>query len=217
MIGEIHNHASMHRWTGIQRRIGITGGIASGKSSIGNFLKEKKGLPILDADVYAKEALGEGEPANIAVFERYGDSVKDQTKSNPSKINRSALGQIIFGNPKERFWIEQLLHPIILRRFKKELNANKNAPELALIIPLLFEAGWTGLCSEIWIINCTTQQQLKRLRKRDGLTNLEGQQRIKAQWPLEKKLHLADVVIDNSDEIEECLKVVAKHYTNNYP
>ncbi len=198
MKGETDNQSSFSRWHGSQRRIGITGGIASGKSSIGKFLKEIKGVPILDADVYALEALAPEETSTRSVLNRYGDAVRDKITSERTTINRSALSKIIFTNPKERLWIEQLIHPIVKQRFAKELYIQKNAPVVALIIPLLFEAQLTGICSEIWVVNCTQTQQCKRLMERDGLTDREARARIQAQWPLKQKLPFADVIIDNS-------------------
>ena len=192
------------------RRIGITGGIASGKSSVGTFLKEIKGLPVLDADVYAYEALAPGEASTIAVLERYGNTVKGPIKNNQLSINRSVLSTIIFSNQKERIWIEKHIHPVVKKRFENELNANKYTPTIALIIPLLFEAKFTGLCTEIWVVHCTIKQQYKRLKQRNGFTDKEAQNRIEAQWPLEKKLHLADVVIENSGEFKAWEKQVDK-------
>ena len=208
MIGAIHNQNHLSRWQGSQRRIGITGGIASGKSSVGRFLKEVKGIPILDADVFAREALSPGQKSTQAVLERFGDQVRSQNQNEQPSINRSALSKIIFADPKERFWIEQLLHPIVSKRLQDELLTSKNVSVIALIIPLLFEAGLTELCSEIWVVHCTTKQQCERLMKRDHITAEEAQKRIQAQWPLKKKLSLADLVIDNSGISQEWLKKV---------
>ena len=217
MTGEIHNQTSNRRWNGSQRRIGITGGIASGKSSVGKFLKETKGLPILDADVYAHEALAPGESSALAVLKRYGHAVTDQTNNKEPTVNRSALSKIIFDEPNERNWLEELIHPIVELRLYQELEENQTAPTVALIIPLLFETGLSGLCSEIWVVNCTKQQQYKRLKKRDELTEFEALKRIEAQWPLEKKIRLADVVIDNSGAIQTSLKQVDKLISNYQP
>ena len=210
MVGEIDNQAflSLPHWHGSQRRIGITGGIASGKSSIGQFLKEIKNLPILDADIYAHEALAPGERSTMKVLKRYGKTVKDPIKKEKPTINRSALSNIIFTNSNERLWLEKLLHPIVKQRLEQELYAQRNAPKIVLIIPLLFEVQLTELCSEIWVVNCTETQQYKRLMKRDGLTNSDAKARIQAQWPLKQKLPLADVIIDNSGECQSWLKQV---------
>jgi len=203
MSKENHNPIYSRRWHGLQRRIGITGGIASGKSSVGAFLQETKGIPLLDADRYAHEALAPNQITTMAVIKRYGQKVTDQIQNKPPTLNRSLLGKIIFSNPKERLWLEELIHPIVKKRLQQELNAKKNLSRVALIIPLLFEADLTSLCSEIWVIKCNLNQQYKRLLKRDGLNTTKAKQRIEAQWPIEKKLRLADVVIDNSGELRE--------------
>ncbi len=203
MSNENQNPIYSSRWNGAQRRIGITGGIASGKSSVGAFLKENKGIPLLDADIYAHEALEPNQIATTAVIKRYGQKVTDQIQDQPPALNRSLLGKIIFSSCKERLWLEELIHPIVEKRFQKELANKKNLSKVALIIPLLFEAELTSLCSEIWVVKCNLNQQYERLFKRDGLNKIEAKQRIEAQWPLEKKLCLADVVIDNSGGFRE--------------
>ena len=207
MNGEIYN-PNFLRWHGSQRRIGITGGIASGKSSIGQFLQEVKGFPVLDADVYAQAVLAPGTKSTMTVLQRYGDVVKDQLANEQPTINRSALSKIIFTDSKERMWIEKLIHPIVQKRLEQEVNKQKNEPILALIIPLLFEANLTALCSEVWVVNCDQDQQLKRLMQRDELTKDEAMLKIKAQWPLKEKIHLADVVINNTGGVMEWLPEV---------
>ena len=193
-----------HRWQDQQqRRIGITGGIASGKSSIGSYLLSR-GLPVLDADLYAHEALMPGSHLTEAVVQRFGSRVEQQVKSGEEaigttrKIDRQALGQIIFQNSKERLWLEQLIHPEILERFEQDIARHAEAPALALVIPLLFEKGLEELCTEVWVVSCFRKQQQERLMARNGLSAIEAEQRIQAQWPLERKSQLADQVIDNS-------------------
>ncbi len=185
------------RWSGSQRRIGLTGGIASGKSTVARWL-EQQGLPVLDADVYAREALAPNTPGAAAVLERYGEVVraKDST-TNSGVIDRGALGQIVFNAPQEREWLERLVHPLVRQRFDAELAALAAQPAVVLVIPLLFEAGLESLCSEIWLVDCEPEQQLERLMQRDGLNEAAAEARINAQWPLERKRELADRVIDN--------------------
>jgi dephospho-CoA kinase len=178
-----------------QRRIGLTGGIATGKSSVGRLL-EQQGLPLLDADGYAREALALGTPGEKAVLERYGDGVR----APGGTIDRAALGQIVFGDGSERRWLEGLVHPIVRRRFEQALEQHAGAATVVLMIPLLFEAGLEGLCSEVWLVDCDEAQQLERLMARDGLSTAEAQTRVAAQWPLTRKRPLATVVIDNRDQ-----------------
>mgnify|MGYP002630082693 FL=1 len=174
------------------RRIGLTGGIASGKSSVGRLL-EAQGLPLLDADVYAREALAPGSPGAGAVLERYGDGVR----APGGEIDRAALGRIVFGDGAERRWLEQLVHPLVRARFAAELQELGAEPLVVLVVPLLFEAGLETLCSEVWLVDCDETQQLQRLMARDGLGEADARARIAAQWPLARKRQLADVVLNN--------------------
>ncbi|MEY4772585.1 dephospho-CoA kinase [Vulcanococcus sp.] len=185
------------RWRGGQRRIGLTGGIASGKSTVGHWL-EARGLPLLDADRFAREALAAGSAGARAVLQRYGAAVQ-AAGSDPAEaqLDRSALGRIVFHDPSERLWLEQLVHPLVRQRFDEELQQRTAAPALVLMIPLLFEAGLEGLCSEIWLVDCDPATQLQRLMTRDQLNEADARARLGAQWPLERKRPLADLVIDN--------------------
>ncbi len=197
------------RWRGPQRRIGLTGGIASGKSSVGQLLAQQ-GIPVLDADHYAREALAPGSAGAQAVAERYGQAVlapgsgeaDGKAIDEPNGIDRAALGRIVFADANERRWLEQLVHPLVRERFDAELERLADAPVVALMIPLLFEAGLETLCSEVWLVDCDEDQQLQRLMTRDGLSEAEARARITAQWPLARKRPLADQLINNRAEPE---------------
>ena len=178
----------------MQRRIGLTGGIASGKSRVGRLL-EAHGWPVLDADSYAREALAAGSDATLEVLKRWGDAVR--APDEPLGLNRAALGRIVFSEIEARRWLEQLVHPVVRRRFEQDLRGLSEAPCIVLMIPLLFEAGQTDLCSEVWLVDCEEEQQLERLMQRDELSEQEARLRIKAQWPLSRKRPLADRIIDN--------------------
>ena len=186
-----------------QRRIGLTGGIASGKSSVGRLLAAR-GLPLLDADVYAREALVLGSPGAGAVLERYGDGVR----ATGGEIDRTALGQIVFGDGAERRWLELLLHPIVRACFKAKLQELAAEPVVVLVVPLLFEAGLETICSEVWLVDCDETQQLQRLMARDRLGEADARARIAAQWPLARKRQLADVVLNNRGEPEQLAALV---------
>ena len=176
-----------------QRRIGLTGGIATGKSSAARLLEQRHGLPVLDADLYARQALEPGQPATEAVLARFGTGVV----SNSGVVDRRALGAIVFNNQDERRWLEQLVHPIVRQRFDQELVRLDTNPAVVLMIPLLFESGLEALCSETWLVDCDESQQLQRLMARDQLNEAEAQARMNAQWPLARKRPLADVLISN--------------------
>jgi len=192
-----------------QRRIGLTGGIASGKSTVGALLSRRFGLPVLDADLYAREALAPGTAASAAVLARYGAAVLAGLGTAPA-IDRAALGQIVFADAAERQWLEQLIHPLVRRRFAKELARLGEAPVLVLMIPLLFEAGLQDLCSEVWVVDCEPEQQLNRLMSRSSLSEEQALARIAAQWPLERKRPLADRLIDNRGAAEALAAQVAQ-------
>ena len=185
------------RWQGQQRRIGLTGGIATGKSTVGRLL-EAEGIPVLDADQYAREALAPGSPGAAAVLERFGDAVRTSgTGPECPTIDRGALGSIVFSNPTDKRWLEQLVHPLVRQRFELALAELAAESAVVLMIPLLFEAGLQELCSEIWLVDCDEKQQLERLMQRDALSQEAAQQRIASQWSLEVKRKCADVIIDN--------------------
>jgi len=175
----------------MQRRIGLTGGIASGKSSVGRLL-EARGWPVLDADHYARDALAPNTAASQAVAKRFGATI-----GSAADLDRKALGRIVFSDPDERRWLEALIHPVVRERFQHELAELKTEPVVVLMIPLLFETGLEALCSEIWLVDCEPRQQLERLMLRSGLNEADAQARIAAQWPLSRKRPLADRVIDN--------------------
>ena len=192
-----------------QRRIGLTGGIASGKSSAGKLLQEKHRLAVLDADRYAREALAPGTTASQAVLNRYGKRV-----FCGDHLDRKALGEIVFNNPNERLWLEQLVHPVVNQMMDQEIIRLADTKAIVLMIPLLFETGLDSLCTEIWLVDCDEKQQIERLITRDNCTNQQALARINAQWPLARKRLLADRVINNrngSDELEIEVAVALNH------
>tara|TARA_Y100001968_G_scaffold328912_1_gene377060 strand:+ start:526 stop:1212 length:687 start_codon:yes stop_codon:yes gene_type:complete len=208
--GKVHSEVTPNRWEGAQRRIGITGGIASGKSSVGNFLKEVKNLPVLDADVFAREALEPKETLTKLVFERFGEPVKEYSNNQEITLNRSALAKIIFGSKEEKEWLESFIHPIIINKIKKGFEKNSHFPTIVLIAPLLFEINLDKMCGEIWVVYCSKKQQLERLIKRDKLNDKEAKVIIDSQWETEKKCKLADVILKNEANFSECIKQINK-------
>ena len=184
------------------RIIGLTGGIATGKSTVSDYLATTYNLPVLDADIYARVAVEIGSPVLDAIAHRYPDILLLD-----GALNRQKLGEIIFNNPQERQWLEQQIHPDVRDRFVtaiKELSAQT----VVLVVPLLFEAGMTDLVTEIWVVYCSHQQQLERLMQRNGLTLEQAQARINSQMPIQEKCDRADVILDNSSIPEALLKQV---------
>ncbi|MFL0742474.1 MAG: dephospho-CoA kinase [Prochlorococcus sp.] len=198
MTTEPASPVPLSHWPKSQRRIGLTGGIATGKSSVGHYLAEQHALAVLDADLYAREALAPGSAATKAVLQRYGKAVAAESQNNATSLDRSALGQIVFNDAAERHWLEQLVHPIVRQRFDAELARLAETTPVVLMIPLLFEAKLTDLCSEVWLVDCNSAQQCQRLMDRNQLSHQDSERRIAAQWPMSQKRDLADLVIDNS-------------------
>ena len=202
MIDQKQTNKLCLRWKGKQRRIGITGGIASGKTIIGNFLFERKQWPILDADLYAHEALKAESQISKKVLLRYGNKIIENSSKNDQIINRKALGKIIFKNDIEKKWLEEIIHPFVNKRIKEELEKLKSYSVVILIIPLLFEKNYTNLCSEICYIDCPRKMQLERLQSRDKCSLEEANQRINSQWDSSLKKQFADHIITNSNNDE---------------
>ena len=190
-----------NRWNGNQRRIGITGGIASGKSSMARYLESSKNIPILDADLYSREALTQNSDITLEVVRRYGKQITQQ-KDCKEEINRLALGEIIFSDKKEKLWLESLIHPFVRKRFDEELSKLRYSSKLALVIPLLFEANLYDICSEIWLIYCTVEQQYERLKLRNGFNYQQSKLRIESQLSIDHKRKLSDRIIDNGGTIQ---------------
>ncbi|ACK71574.1 dephospho-CoA kinase [Gloeothece citriformis PCC 7424] len=186
-----------------KRLIGLTGGIATGKSTVSRYLAERYGLPILDADVYAREAVKLGSPILEQIFSRYGN----QVQFPDGTLNRKELGEIIFNNSEEKVWLENQIHPYVRACFKKEIDQSKN-DTLVLVIPLLFEAKLTHLVTEIWVVYCSDDAQIKRLKERDNLTDEQAKARIKNQLPIEQKVAAADLVLDNSSDLNSVFRQI---------
>tara|TARA_Y100001970_G_scaffold293830_1_gene443627 strand:- start:12122 stop:12733 length:612 start_codon:yes stop_codon:yes gene_type:complete len=180
-----------------RRIIGITGGIASGKSIISNFLKHEKKLPVLDADEYARDLLSVEQTTTAKVIKRYGESIIN-SKQNNQTINRKKLRKIIFNDPKEKKWLESIMHPLIKENMSNDCIKLNNSPIIVLIVPLLFEANFTNLCNEIWLIYCPKIMQIERLMKRDQINISEAKNIINAQMQYEAKINSADQIINNS-------------------
>ncbi len=183
-----------------QRRIiGLTGGIATGKSTVSDYLRRRYDLPVLDADVYARAAVAKGSEILKRICDRYGSQILLPDDS----LNRSRLGQIIFNDRTEKNWIEQQIHPFVRSQFKTVAATFLPSQTLVYSIPLLFEANLTHLVTEIWVVTCSAIQQQERLMARNQLSATEARSRIDAQTSLPEKCKRADYIIDNSASKEE--------------
>ena len=193
MVDRQHRSYGQLQRQGTRRRIGLTGGIATGKSTAAHILTGVHGLTVVDADHFARAALAPGTAATHAVLQRYGAVVETQDGS----IHRRSLARIVFAAAAERHWLEQLVHPLVHQDLLAALAAHHQLDTVVLMVPLLFEAGWQTLCSETWLVDLDEATQRQRLQQRDRLTTQEINHRLGAQWPMARKRQLADVVLDN--------------------
>jgi dephospho-CoA kinase len=180
-----------------QRIIGLTGGIATGKSTVSRYLEETHQIPVLDADIYARQAVAVGSPVLGAIMERYGEGMLNPDGS----LNRGQLGEVVFNDAQEKAWLEQQIHPVVRQCFQAAMADLAKVPIVVQAIPLLFEAGLTDQVTEIWVVACTPDQQRQRLMDRNGLSLEQAEARIASQRPLAEKIALADVVLDNSGDL----------------
>jgi len=187
-----------------QRIIGLTGGIATGKSTVSRYLQDAHQIPVLDADVYARQAVEVGSPVLGAIVARYGAAMLEADGS----LNRGRLGEVVFNDAQEKAWLEQQIHPVVRQCFQAAMANLATVPIVAQAIPLLFEAGLTDQVTEIWVVACTIEQQRQRLMERNGLTVEQAEARIASQMPLAEKIALANVVLDNSGDLDTLFRQV---------
>lgn len=181
--------------------IGLTGGIATGKSTVSQMLVAR-GAALIDADVVARRIMEPGHPVLAKVVERFGETVL----LADGQLNRKRLGEIVFSDPVERKALEDITHPAIRREMKAELEAleRENSERLVVAdIPLLYESGLENLYEEIMVVYVPRSLQLERLMQRDALAVQEAELRLAAQMDIEEKRRRADILIDNSRSYEE--------------
>jgi dephospho-CoA kinase len=180
--------------------IGLTGGIASGKSTVARLLGDF-GAPVIDADQLARDVVRPGTGALAAIVAAFGSEVLQADGT----LDREALGKRVFRVPEARRTLEWIIHPEIRRlaRLKLQVLEDSGARVVFYMAPLLIEAGADTLCDAIWVVDVDETAQLQRATSRDGMSCEEARQRIAAQMPLAEKAGRGDVVIDNRGTIEE--------------
>lgn len=175
--------------------IGLTGGIASGKSTVTKMIREL-GIPVIDADQIARDVVKMGEEAYNQIIQAFGQEILQED----GEIDRAKLGAIVFHNEQERKKLNAIVHPAVRRRMlaEKEAYVQKGAKTVVLDIPLLFESELTHLVDKTIVVYVDDDVQLERLMKRNGFSKEEALARIQAQMPLREKVKKADAVIDNN-------------------
>ncbi|MER2172356.1 dephospho-CoA kinase [Paenisporosarcina quisquiliarum] len=187
--------------------IGLTGSIASGKSTVANMLKEM-GFPIIDADLVARIVVEKGTATLEMIKETFGSGVIQEDGS----LNREELGEIIFTTPSKRKLLNDIIHPAIRAEMlaQKGHLVQQGHPVIIMDIPLLFESRLQSFVDKILVVTVTEQTQLERLMSRNGFTQEEAKLRIQSQLPLSVKEKGADAVIYNNGTIEETKQQLIK-------
>lgn len=190
--------------------IGLTGGIASGKSTVTRTLVDL-GAIIIDSDELAHNIMKPYKPAWKDIVKIFGTEILNHDET----INRDRLGQIVFNDPDKLRELNQITHWRIAERYKEDLRLiRKEKPEAIVVmeIPLLYETHAERICDEVWVVWVDRETQMERLMQRDGISREDAIKRIEAQMDLDEKARLADVVIDNRHSIEETNETATKNY-----
>ena len=189
--------------------LGLTGGIASGKSAAAEYLGSL-GAVVLDADAISHHLTGPGGEALEAIKGFFGPSV-----FNPDgTLNRRALGELVFHDPSQRRALEGIIHPMVQRRMLKEIDAarEKGQEVVVLNVPLLFESAMDALCNETWVMALDKESQVKRVMARDALSREEALARVDSQMSLEDKIARANRVIQTGRPIEQTRQELSQLY-----
>lgn len=192
-------------------RVGLTGGIASGKTTVGNRLSEL-GAFVIDADMLAHKLMMRGQAAYEPVVSEFGEKIL----SEDGQISRPALGRIVFGDEASRLRLQSIVHPLVRAESDRliERHADSSNSRVAVFdAALLVESGLYREFHKLIVTSCSRNTQIRRILARDGLTMDDAEARIDAQQPLSSKLAVADHVIDTDGTVRETLRQVDATYT----
>lgn len=183
-------------------KIGLTGGIASGKSTVSEWLAQK-GAPVIDADVVAREVVALGTPGLSELVAHFGDSILQ----GDGTLDRPKLGAIIFNDEAKRKTLNDILHRYIHERIDElaMMYYEKGFGAVIYDIPLLIETNWYKEMDEVWLVALEPEVQKARLMARNGLSEAEAQARISSQMSLADKKTYSQVIIDNNGTLEELM------------
>ncbi|GFT91069.1 dephospho-CoA kinase domain-containing protein [Nephila pilipes] len=179
--------------------VGLTGGIATGKSSVSTLFRNL-GIEVIDADIIAREVVEPGKRAWRKIREEFGDSVFHPDGT----LNRPALAQVVFSQPEKRLHVNSIVHPEVFKSmFLKTVKLFFCGHQFSVLdVPLLFESRLSKYVHKTVVVTCEPAQQLERLMARDKISESEALARINAQMPLAQKVKMADFVISNTGDRE---------------
>lgn len=186
-------------------RIGLTGGVGSGKSTVSSYMHEL-GIPVIDGDKLAREAVIPGSRAMAEMRKAFGHHIFLPDGS----LNRLKMGEIVFNDEEKRQKLNSIIHPFIWHRTREELirAQEEGFPVVVLDMPLLLEISWQLRVEEVWLVEVPLEVQIARVISRDGFTREQVMERIGKQMPTTNKMNYADVIIDNSRSVEDTRRQV---------
>ena len=187
--------------------LGLTGGIASGKSTVSAYLAQNGAL-IIDADLIARQVVAKKSSGLKQIVAKFGGEILTAS----GELDRKKLGKLVFSNKELLKSLTDITGPLIRAEILREIEAAKKAQVklVVLDIPLLFETGYQTLCDKVMVVTIPSEVQLERVMKRDNLSAAEARKRIANQLPASKRNELADVLIDNSKSVAETYQQVLK-------
>lgn len=191
---------------------GLTGGIAAGKTTVSDYLK-KAGAVVIDADVIARTVVCPGTPGLKQIVAVFGTEIL----TSKGQLARQKLGNLVFADQHKLASLNRIMGPLIHAEIYRQLKVykEKKVKLLVLAIPLLFEGGYAKYCDSVMTISSSKTLQLQRLMNRDGLTQQQAKERLEAQMSEKERNQRADIVIDNTKEVEETLSQVLKWLITN--
>jgi dephospho-CoA kinase len=181
-------------------RVGLTGGIGSGKTTISD-LFSNLGVPIIDTDLISHQLLELGKPGYEKVVGHFSDKLLDKHR----QIDRRRLRRIVFDDEVEKHWLETTLHPIIYQQTQQQIEYCRTTDYVIVVVPLLFEAEFQTLVDRILVIDCCPETQIRRLTARDQIDLKLALLMISQQWTNEARLEQADDVIYNGNNVDRDL------------
>lgn len=185
--------------------VGLTGGIAAGKSTVAELLRQR-GVRVVEADAIVYALQEPGQPVWQAIRQAFGWAAVDEH----GRLNRRWLGRQVFSSPAARTRLNELVHPAVRERLCAAVEEARRdeLPLIVLDVPLLVESGLHRQVDRVWLVDCEPAQQRERLKRRSGLTDVEVQQRLAAQWSSQAKRPYADVILDNRGTLEDLAREV---------
>lgn len=187
-------------------KVGLTGGIASGKTRISDLFSQSQ-VPVIDTDIISREILQPDQPGYLKIKDHFSADIID----SDGNINRLKLRQVIFNNSAEKSWLEAILHPIIFEQTQQQIKQYIESSYVIVVIPLLFETNFASLVDRILVVDCKAEIQIERLLQRDKIDSVLAKKILEQQWSNQDRLTLADDIIHNNSNLDLRDQVILLH------